>query len=318
MVERLADIVTQIQNVRQLRSVVTAMRGIAASRAQKGRSLLDGIDAYSKVIAHAIGQALSLLPPDAVAAPPAGGARRDWGARGARPGLILFCAEQGFAGAYSERVLDAAAGGADGVDGAGGAGEIENATILIVGTRGGVVASERGIKPAWSGAMATRVEAIPRFADQLAEALFGFVADGAIAKADILFSRSVSGSGIEIDRHSLLPIDLGRFARPAGGQAPLTTLTPELLLEHLAAEYIYAQLCQAAMHAFEAENEARMMAMASAKTNIETKLAGLAQRERQLRQEEVTTEIVELAAGAEASQPSFGRFVGNSPKTRII
>ena len=35
MVERLVDIVTQIQNVRQLEAVVTAMRGIAASRAQK-------------------------------------------------------------------------------------------------------------------------------------------------------------------------------------------------------------------------------------------------------------------------------------------
>jgi F-type H+-transporting ATPase subunit gamma len=54
----------------------------------------------------------------------------------------------------------------------------------------------------------------------------------------------------------------------------------------------------------EAENEARMMAMASAMTNIETKLAALAQRECQLRQEEVTIEIVELAAGAEAGQSS--------------
>jgi F-type H+-transporting ATPase subunit gamma len=54
------------------------------------------------------------------------------------------------------------------------------------------------------------------------------------------------------------------------------------------------------MHAFEAENEARMLAMTSAKTNIETKLAGLSQRERQLRQEEITTEIVELAAGTKA------------------
>jgi F-type H+-transporting ATPase subunit gamma len=44
--------------------------------------------------------------------------------------------------------------------------------------------------------------------------------------------------------------------------------------------------------------------MASARTNIGTKLAGLSQRERQLRQEEITTEIVELAAGAEASQNS--------------
>ena len=37
MAERLADIVTQIQNMRQLEAVVTAMRGIAASRAQQAR-----------------------------------------------------------------------------------------------------------------------------------------------------------------------------------------------------------------------------------------------------------------------------------------
>jgi len=280
MVERLADIVTQIRNVRQLGAVVTAMRGIAASRAQKGRSLLDGIDAYSKVISHAIGQALSLMPPDPANAPPT---------RRARSGLILFCAEQGFAGAYSERVLDAAAG------------DIDGAISLIVGTRGAVVANERGIKPVWSVAMATHVDAIPGLANRLAEALYGYVATGAIAKVDILFSRSVSGGGIQIDRHSLLPIDFGRFARPVEERAPLTTLIPEILLARLAAEYVYAQLCEAAMHAFEAENEARMLAMASAKTNVEMKLAGLSQREHQLRQEEITTEIVELAAGAEAS-----------------
>jgi len=54
------------------------------------------------------------------------------------------------------------------------------------------------------------------------------------------------------------------------------------------------------MHAYEAENEARMRAMAAAKTSIETRLQGLTQRERQLRQDEITEEIIELAAGAEA------------------
>ena len=281
MTQRLADVVRQIQSVRQLEAVVTAMRGIAASQAQKGRSLLSGIDAYSKVISRAIGQALTLLPPDMAAAPPL---------RRARLGLILFCAEQGFAGAFSERILDAAA-----VD-------ISGATCLVVGTRGAVVANERGIKPAWSAPMATRTDTIPSFANRLADALYGYVATGHIAKVDILFSRSASGGGIQIDRHSLLPIDFGRFARPVDRQPPLTTLAPQLLLERLASEYVYAQLCEAAMHALEAENEARMMAMASAKSNIGTKLTALSQRERELRQEEITTEIVELAAGAEASR----------------
>lgn len=279
MADRLPDIITQIQNVRQLEAVVTAMRGIAASRAQKARSLLAGVEAYSDVISRAIGQALSSLPLDAAIAAPRGQTK---------PGLILFCAEQGFAGAFSERVLDAAAR------------DLDQATLFIVGTRGATVAKERGIEPAWSAPMAAHVEAIPSFANRLADALYGYVATGAVAEIDILFSRSATSSGIQVDRHSLLPIDFGRFGRPKQIQAPLISFSPHALLERLAPEYVYAQLCEATMHAFAAENEARMIAMLAAKTNIETKLAALSRRERQLRQQEITTEVVELAAGAEA------------------
>ena len=279
MTERLADIATQIQNVRQLEAVVTAMRGIAASRAQKSRTLLAGIEAYTDVVSRAIGRALTLLPSNAIAQP---------SRRRSKLGLILFCAEQGFAGAFSERVLDAAAN------------DVGAAVNLIVGTRGSVIARERGIESSWSVSMVTRVDAIPSFANRLADALYRHVASGTVARIDVLFSRSMPGAGIIVDRHSVLPIDFRRFVEPVGKQAPLTTLNPQILLERLAAEYVYAQLCQAAMHAFEAENEARMLAMASAKTNIGSRLASLSQRERQIRQEEITTEIVELAAGAEA------------------
>jgi F-type H+-transporting ATPase subunit gamma len=284
MADRLSDIVAQIKNVRQLNAVVSAMRGIAASRAQKGRSLLAGIEAYSEVISRAIGEALNLLPVEATA-PPAH----------QRPshGLLLFCAEQGFAGAFSERVFEAASA------------DIDSAEILIVGTRGSAIASERGITAQWSTAMTTRVEGIPNFANRLAEVLYRYLAQDAFTTVDVLFSRSISGA-IHVDRHSLLPIDFTRFARPPERQPPLITLRPDLLLERLVAEYIYAQLCQAAMHAFVAENEARMIAMLAAKNNTDAKLDTLARREQQLRQEEITTEIVELAAGAEAARTAFG------------
>ncbi len=58
MAERLSDVVTQIGHVRQLKAVVTAMRGIAASRAQRGRSLLAGIKAYTGVVSQALGERL--------------------------------------------------------------------------------------------------------------------------------------------------------------------------------------------------------------------------------------------------------------------
>lgn len=279
MAERLADIVTQISNVHQLGAVVTAMRGIAASRAQQSRSLLAGIEAYANVVSRAIGQALSLLPPGGQGAP---------ASRGARRGVVLFCAEQGFAGAFSERVLHAAAG------------DLATATSFIIGTRGLTLANERGVHPAWSTAMATHVGAIPSFANDLADALYDHVATGAVAQVDMLFPRSGPGGDMAIERRSLLPLDFARFVQPVADRPPLITLAPPLLLERLAAEYVYAQLCEAAMHSFAAENEARMIAMAAAKTNIETKLSELMQHERRLRQEEITIEIIELAAGAEA------------------
>jgi F-type H+-transporting ATPase subunit gamma len=281
MAERLADVVGQIKSVRQLEAVVAAMRGIAASRAQKGRSLLAGIEAYSDVVSRAVGQALSLLPTEMTLERPR---------RHARLGLILFCAEQGFAGGFSERVLDAAGSDLDG------------SVKFIVGTRGAIVASERGVEPAWSAPMASHVDAVLGLANRLADALYGYVAAGTVTEVDILFSRSVSGSGIVIDRHSLVPIDFRHFPTTVAEKVPLTTLSPLALVERLAAEYVFAQLCQAAMHAYEAENEARMLTMASAKTNIERKVTELTQRERQLRQDEITTEIVELAAGAQAAQ----------------
>ncbi len=281
MAERLADIVAQIQNVHQLEAVVTAMRGIAASRAQKARSLLAGVEAYSEVVSRAIGQALSLLPFEA----PVARAR----AR-TKPALILFCAEQGFAGAFSERVLDAAAA------------DLRGASVFIVGQRGAIVAREHGISPTWSEPMAAHAEAVPGFANRLADDLYGYVAGGAVTQVDILYARSATSGATAVERHSLLPIDFERFGRPPRHEAPLISLAPDALLERLAEEYVYAQLCEAALHAFAAENEARMIAMLAARTNIETKLAALSSRERELRQQEITTEVVELAAGAEASK----------------
>ncbi len=276
MAERLAEVSTQIQNVRQLEAVVTAMRGIAASRAQRGRALLAGIDAYSTVASRAIGQALTLLPAD-----------YRLGHRSRRAGLILFCAEQGFAGAFSERVLDHAAA-------------LPNQTSFVIGTRGQMAARERGLNPAWTAPMATHVDAIPALANDIADALYERIADGAPATIQMIVPRSSSAGEIRIERQSLLPLDLSSFSGPVGQMPPLTTLAPEVLLARLTAEYVYARLCEAAMHAYAAENQARMMTMTAARSNIESRLAALAQREQQLRQEEITSEIVELAAGAEA------------------
>jgi F-type H+-transporting ATPase subunit gamma len=265
--------------VRQLDSVVTAMRGIAASRARQSRKLLPGIETYAETISHAIGQALAF----AAAAPP-----HSLGSRPRGRAMILFCAEQGFAGAFSDRTLDAA--GAD----------LAGAHLLIVGTRGAAIAKERGLDPESSTAMASQINAVPDVANRLADALYAHIAGGKVARAEVVFPRIDADRNIQVRRSALFPLDLETFRRPQAAIAPLVTLEPELLIERLAAEYIYAKLCEAAMHAFAAENQARMESMSLASNNIGRMLDGLKQRENQVRQEDVTAEIVELAAGARA------------------
>ena len=91
---------------------------------------------------------------------------------------------------------------------------------------------------------------------------------------------------------------MGQFNLSGSAVPPLTNLPVEELFENLAAEYVYALLVRAAMNAFAAENQARMTAMASARTNIEKTLSELTLREHLARQEAITSEIVELTSSA--------------------
>ncbi len=280
MTERLADISARIDGMRQLGAVVNAMRGIAAARAQQARSQLVAVDSYAATIAAAIGRALTLVP----------SADADGTRRSTRPALVLFCAEQGFAGAFSERVLDAAAA------------DLAAAELFLIGTRGVSVAAERGVAARWKSAMPSHSLGLPKLADRIAEALYTRIATGAIDRLDAVFSTWQPGHAIHVERRQLFPFDMTAFPRPADANAPLVELAPDVLLSELTADYLHAQLCKAALHAFAAENEARMEAMASARNQIERRLATLEATQRRVRQEEITAEIIELAAGETASR----------------
>ena len=280
MTERLADLGARIQGIRQLGAVVNAMRGIAAARVQQAGTQLVAVDSYAATIAAAIARALASVPP---ARP--GAIRR----RG-RSALVLFCAEQGFAGAFSERVLDAA--GAD----------LAGCELFVVGTRGIAALAERGVTPGWTCAMPSHSPGIPKLADRIVQALYVRIATGEIDRLDAAFSQWRAGQGIRVERRRLFPFDPTAFPVPADANPPLLNLAPAVLLDELAADYMHAQLCEAALHAFAAENQARMEAMAAARSQVERQLASLQATQRQVRQEEITAEIIELAAGETASR----------------
>jgi F-type H+-transporting ATPase subunit gamma len=275
---RLADISAQIEGIQQLGAVVNAMRGIAAARARQARGQLTGVDSYEAIIADGLGKALALIPSHHRTAPAQ-----------VHPTLIVFAAEQGFAGAFSEKVFDFI--GPD----------LARSTLFLVGTRGGTVLAERGLEPDWSGALPAHSIGIPKLADQIVEALYARIAKGKIVAVEVIFAASEPGHPADMRRRVLLPLDVTKLSNLRHPAPPLLNLAPAQLLAELTADYLVAELCHAALHAFAAENEARMEAMAAARDQIIRELATLRAKERQVRQEDITAEVIELAAGAAAN-----------------
>ena len=271
MTERLSDISARIDGIRQLGAVVNALKGIAAARARTARSQVAAVDSYATTIARAMSS--SLGPQASKGSAPTTG----------RTGLLAFCAEQGFAGAFSERILDAV-------------GEIDADNLFLIGTRGLSVATARHLAPGWSAAMPSHTPGIPKLADGITRAVYQSLNKGAIDSLDVLYASWVSGRP-QVVRSTLFPIDLSDFP-PGSDVAPLTQLPPAVLMASLGANYLHALVCRAALHAFAAENEARLEAMTAAGSQIASELVEFQAVLRRVRQEAITAEIIELGTGA--------------------
>ncbi|MCB8839887.1 F0F1 ATP synthase subunit gamma [Aurantimonas sp. VKM B-3413] len=279
MSERLADVAARIDGIRQLGSVVNAMRGIAGARIQKVRQELAAVDAYSETIAETLGRVLAI-------GSPTGGA----GAGSGRIVRIVFCAEQGFAGAFSERVLDAIGGDA------------EPAMLFLIGTRGHALAQERGITADFAAAMPSHSAGVPKLAGDIVDSLAAKIAKGRVDRAEAVYAETAGAAGLTVVRRPLLPLDPHTFAHAAHAREPILNLPVPQLLADLTMEYLHALICGTALHAFAAENQARMAAMASAHREIDRQLGVLQASYRHVRQEQITAEIVELAGGQAASR----------------
>lgn len=282
MSDRLAEIGRRIETVRQLGAVVNAMQGIAGQRAQQARALLPAVRRYAETARTAIGQARLLAEPQAVWA-----GRREHIPRG---GFILFGAEQGFAGAFPEQPLDAAAS------------DMVDRHLLLIGARTAALAAERGLQIAWTTSMPSKADALPALATTILEALYDYIEEAGPVPIMMEYPVWGNGTGISMKRASLLPLDLEAFTAPEADLPPLINLKAADLLSDLTVEYVFAQICAAAVETFVAENEARLRTMATARSHIDRKGEALQLEERITRQDQITAEVVELSGGSRAAR----------------
>lgn len=274
---RLIEIQSHITSMDELLDVVGAMRSLASMRVQEAQRALPGIRRYADTVAAAVGAALLLSSDVERQSPPGHNGHA----------LVLFAGEHGFVGGFNDRLLDAASAELRPDD-----------LVFVLGSRGAAVAMQRGPQPTWSGPMATRVSSVPETIRQLEVQLYPRILSGGLSRIDMLFACYRQGQPAELRHELLLPLDPHLLAERPPAQRPLHSLEPQLLLERLTAEYVFALLTAAAVESMASENAARFVAMDSARGNVETKLQRLRQDANQARQTEITEELLDLIIGS--------------------
>ncbi|HVZ37459.1 MAG TPA: FoF1 ATP synthase subunit gamma [Polyangiaceae bacterium] len=282
---RLAELGARIRSLSELEEVVGALRSLSAVRVQQAQQTLSAIRQYARIIEDALADT---VPSDAVALEAA--MSSGLGATPAAATLVVaFCSEHGFVGGFNERVLGPAAAHL----------QTSRDHLLIIGSRGVSSAAEHRFAVAWSRPMASHPGGVNDVALEVAEEIA--VRADQFARVVLVYARGSGGASFRVSVETLLPFELARRApRRSMRPRPFAHLAPGRLFERLVDELVFAEITRAAMESFASENAARLQAMEAARDNIESKLGELERLEREGRQEEITTELLDIVTGAEA------------------
>ncbi|MCB1395873.1 MAG: F0F1 ATP synthase subunit gamma [Rhodobacter sp.] len=273
MSNRPEDIQARLSGLDAIGQVVGALRAIAVGQAAAAQGSMAAITAYAETIDQAFA-ALALAHP----APVSG------------DGLLLVIgASQGFSGAYPARIATAARQACT-----------PDTGLVVLGHRTLDMLSDHGdgLPVLWSADLPGHPSMIPALASEVTDALVR------LSPAHPGPIRAVIGpraGGTEPELRPLLPRPETSATTP-GASRPLTTLPPAVLLEGLVPEALFAVTALAILQGVEAEARARIEAMARAQSNLRTRRAEVQRQFQQARQEQMTTEMIELASTQPANR----------------
>jgi F-type H+-transporting ATPase subunit gamma len=299
------DVKNRIASIKNINKITRAMEMVAAARLRRAEQRIEQLRPYAEGM-----RKLTRL-----AAERAGGMPRvpvmvehD---QESRVGIVLITGDRGLAGAF-------------------------NTNIIRDGMRLGGELRERGVEPIFSAVGRKGVSALtfrkqdlageytgftdrPGFADarEIGEELTARYVDEEVDRVELVYNRYVSPLTQHVWRQTLLPMQqaevIGEGAEEeesepeqteiekAHGQA-LWEYEPEAeeLLAQLIPEYVNISVYRALLESAASELGARMTAMRNAAENAETMMDDLTLEMNRVRQAEITQEILEVVAGAEA------------------
>ncbi len=299
------DVKNRIASVKNINKITRAMEMVAAARLRRAEQRIEALRPYAEGMRKLTRRA----------AERAGGMPRvpvmveRESVR--RVGLVLITGDRGLAGAFNTNIIR------DGMRLAGELGEEGREPVFSAVGRKGV------------GALTFRQQELassyvgftdrPGFANarEIGEELTARYVDEELDRVELIYNRYVSPLTQHVWRQTLLPMQraevIGEGAEAEEAEAEPTEVErahaaslweyepeAEELLAQLIPEYVNISVYRALLESAASELGARMTAMRSAAENAEEMIDDLTLEMNRVRQADITQEILEVVAGAEA------------------
>ena len=300
------DVKSRISSIKNINKITRAMEMVAAARLRRAEQRIEALRPYAEGMRKLTRRA----------AEQAGGMPRVpvmvEREEIKRVGVVLITGDRGLAGAF-------------------------NANIIREGMRMGRQVRDEGAEPVYSVVGKKGVSALtfrkqdvtasyvgftdrPAFANarEIGEALTARYVDEDLDRVELIYNRFVSPLTQHVWRQTLLPLQqaevIGEGAESEAAAEEEETEAekaqsrsewfyepdPEELLARLIPEYVNISVYRALLESAASELGARMTAMRNAAENAEDMIGRLTLEMNRVRQAEITQEILEVVAGAEA------------------
>jgi F-type H+-transporting ATPase subunit gamma len=298
------DVKSRIASVKNIHKITRAMEMVAAARLRRAEQRIQALRPYADAIrrlTRQAAQAAEQMPRVPILA------ERD---QIRNAGILVVTGDRGLAGAFNSNVLRAgmqarAEHEAEGRD----------VSWYAVGRRGVSSLSFRKLEPA---ERYVGITDRPSYADarQIANDLTAAYVDEKLDRVDVIYNHYISPLSQLVTREILLPVSEAEVI--IGGEEEawspeddevskvharalwIYEPDPEEILQRLLPDFVEITIFRALLESTASEHGARMTAMRNASENADEMIGDLTLEANRVRQAEITQEIMEVVAGAEA------------------
>jgi len=295
------DVQNRIASVQNIRKITRAMEMVAAARLRRAEQRIEHLRPYADAIRRMTRQAAEAA--ENVPSLPILNEHESENT----VGLLLVTGDRGLAGAFNSQILRAGTRAAREHEGAG-----RSVRWYASGRRGVSSLTFRGYDVAGSYVGFTER---PNFPDAraIAQDLMAAYVDERVDRVEIFYNGYISPLVQEVRRETLLPLQQASIlgededsqdeeSQEEKDRRALVEYEPdpEEILTRLVPDYVEISTYRALLESAASELGARMTAMRSASDNAGEVIEDLTLEMNRARQAEITQEIMEVVAGAEA------------------